>query len=212
MPATLVLEETGLEIEGVIDSVDNTVDPATGTIQVRGVFPNPDASWSFPGSSSGSGSARRAARGRAAGRGDRPRHRPRRPLPADRRRRATSSRKRYVDPGPLEDGHDAGDPRGARAGERYIIEGLQRARPGMPVTRPGARRDRQRRREALAHVQPLLHLPPDLRVGDLDRHRAGGGPLDPAAAGREHARHHAAVGRRSPRATRAPAPRWWPRA
>ena len=40
IPATLVLQETGLEIEGKLDSVENTVDPATGTIQMRAVFPN----------------------------------------------------------------------------------------------------------------------------------------------------------------------------
>jgi len=46
--ATLLLEETGLEIEGIVDSLENTVDAATGTIRVRGVFPNPDAKI-FPG-------------------------------------------------------------------------------------------------------------------------------------------------------------------
>ncbi len=48
LPATLVLKETGLEIEGKVDAVDNTVDPATGTIQLRAVFPNSEAKV-FPG-------------------------------------------------------------------------------------------------------------------------------------------------------------------
>ena len=48
MPATLLLEETGLEVEGVIDSLENTVDAATGTIRIRGVFDNADAKI-FPG-------------------------------------------------------------------------------------------------------------------------------------------------------------------
>ena len=34
--------ETGFPHKGVIDFIDNTVDPDTGTIQVRGVFQNPD--------------------------------------------------------------------------------------------------------------------------------------------------------------------------
>ena len=41
--ASIQLEnETDFPHKGVIDFVDNTVDAATGTIQVRGVFPNPD--------------------------------------------------------------------------------------------------------------------------------------------------------------------------
>ena len=34
--------ETTFPHEGVIDFVDNRVDPNTGTIRARGVFPNPD--------------------------------------------------------------------------------------------------------------------------------------------------------------------------
>ncbi len=34
--------ETGFPHKGVVDFVDNSVDSATGTVQVRGVFPNPD--------------------------------------------------------------------------------------------------------------------------------------------------------------------------
>ena len=48
LPATLILSETGHEVEGRIDSIDNTVDPETGTILLRGVFPNPEALL-FPG-------------------------------------------------------------------------------------------------------------------------------------------------------------------
>ena len=46
--ATLLLDETGLEIEGQLDSLENTVDTGTGTIRVRGIFPNSDARV-FPG-------------------------------------------------------------------------------------------------------------------------------------------------------------------
>jgi RND family efflux transporter MFP subunit len=34
--------ETGFPHKGYVDFIDNTVDPSTGTIQVRGVFQNPD--------------------------------------------------------------------------------------------------------------------------------------------------------------------------
>ena len=43
IPAFLQLEnETTFPHEGVIDFVDNRVDPGTGTLRARGVFPNPD--------------------------------------------------------------------------------------------------------------------------------------------------------------------------
>ena len=42
IPVYLQLEgETGFPHEGVIDFVNNTFDPSTGTLQVRGLFPNP---------------------------------------------------------------------------------------------------------------------------------------------------------------------------
>ncbi len=37
-----LVNETGFPHRGTIDFYDNSVDPSTGTIQVRGVFPNPD--------------------------------------------------------------------------------------------------------------------------------------------------------------------------
>ena len=40
--------ETGFPHEGVIDFVDNRMDPSTGTIQARGVFPNTQG-WLIPG-------------------------------------------------------------------------------------------------------------------------------------------------------------------
>ena len=43
IPCSIQLEgETGFPHKGVIDFVDNSVDPNTGTIQMRGVFQNPD--------------------------------------------------------------------------------------------------------------------------------------------------------------------------
>jgi len=45
IPCLLQLSnETGFPHRGVIDFVDNRLDPATGTIRARGVFPNPDGS------------------------------------------------------------------------------------------------------------------------------------------------------------------------
>jgi RND family efflux transporter MFP subunit len=43
IPCSVQLEnETGFPHKGYVDFIDNTVDPNTGTIQVRGVFQNPD--------------------------------------------------------------------------------------------------------------------------------------------------------------------------
>ena len=43
IPAFMALaNETDFPHEGVVDFVDNKVDPGTGTIRCRGVFPNPD--------------------------------------------------------------------------------------------------------------------------------------------------------------------------
>ena len=43
IPVFMALEnETGFPHEGVVDFVDNKLDPGTGTLRARGVFPNPD--------------------------------------------------------------------------------------------------------------------------------------------------------------------------
>jgi RND family efflux transporter MFP subunit len=47
------------------------------------------------------------------------------------------AQKRYVEPGSLQDGNLRVILNGLEPGERYIIKGLQRARPGMPVTVTG---------------------------------------------------------------------------
>jgi RND family efflux transporter MFP subunit len=132
IPATLLLEETGLEIEGRADSLENTVDPATGTIRIRGVFPNKDAKV-FPGF---------FVRVR---------------LPGDLHENALLVEetalgtdlggrylmivgdgdiveRRYIEPGQLQDDNTRLILEGLEPGERYITQGLQRARPGMPVT------------------------------------------------------------------------------
>jgi RND family efflux transporter MFP subunit len=131
IPATLVLKETGLEIEGRVDSVDNTVDPATGTIQVRAVFPNSDAKV-FPGFFvhvrlpgkllENAVLVEETALGTDLGGryvmvvGD-----------------DNIVERRYIEPGPLQEDKTRVVLEGLEPGERYITVGLQRARPGMPV-------------------------------------------------------------------------------
>jgi RND family efflux transporter MFP subunit len=131
MPATLLLDETGLEIAGQIDSLENTVDTGTGTIRVRGVFPNPDARI-FPGffvrvrlpgeffedallvEETALGTDLGGRYLMVVGDGD-------------------IVERRYVEPGQLQDDNTRLILSGLEAGERYIVNGLQRARPGMPV-------------------------------------------------------------------------------
>jgi RND family efflux transporter MFP subunit len=132
IPATLVLNETGLEIEGKVDSVENTVDPATGTIQMRAIFPNSDAKI-FPGFFirvrlpgellENALLVEETALGTDLGGrylmivgGD------------------NVVERRYIEPGPLQKDKTRVILSGVESGERYITVGLQRARPGMPVT------------------------------------------------------------------------------
>jgi RND family efflux transporter MFP subunit len=132
IPATLLLEETGLEIEGRIDSLENTVDTGTGTIRIRGVFPNPDAKI-FPGF---------FVRVRLPG--ELLEH----ALLVDESALGTDLggrfllivgddnvvERRYIEPGPLQADKTRVILSGLEPGERFIVDGLQRARPGMPVT------------------------------------------------------------------------------
>lgn len=131
-PITLVLKETGYEVEGMLDAIDNTVDPATGTIQVRGIFPNPEALL-FPGffvhvrvpgeTIENAVLVEESALGTDLGGrylmivGD-----------------DNVVEKRYVAPGPLEEDMMRVILEGLSPGETYVSDGLQRARPGMPVT------------------------------------------------------------------------------
>jgi len=132
VPITLVLKETGYEVEGKVDAIDNTVDPATGTIQIRGIFPNPDAIL-FPGffvhvrvpgetienailvEETALGTDLGGRFLMIVGEGD-------------------IIEKRYIEPGPLEEDMMRVILDGLAPGERYVSVGLQRARPGLPVT------------------------------------------------------------------------------
>ena len=123
--------EAGWPHEGTLDYIDNTVDPGTGTIQVRGLFPNPTGKL-FPGL---------FVRLRVPG-----------PVQTDallvaERAIGTDLGGRYVlvvgegdvvELRHVDVGAAEGDLRvvtaGLRAGERYVANGVQRARPGLPVT------------------------------------------------------------------------------
>ncbi len=131
IPITLVLKETGYEVEGRIDAIDNTVDPATGTMQVRGIFPNKNAKVlpgffvhvRVPGDTLENALlVEETAIGTDLGGrylmviGD-----------------GNVVEKRYVEPGPLEGDMLRVILQGLSPGESYVSKGLQRARPGMPV-------------------------------------------------------------------------------
>jgi RND family efflux transporter MFP subunit len=132
VPATLLLDETGHEIEGQLDSLENTVDTGTGTIRIRGIFPNGDAKV-FPGffvrvrlpgevyedallvEETALGTDLGGRYLMIVGDGD-------------------IVERRYIEPGQLQDDNTRLILSGLEPGERYITRGLQRARPGMPVT------------------------------------------------------------------------------
>ncbi len=132
MPATLLLEETGLEIDGKVDSLENTVDAATGTIRMRAVFPNSENKI-FPGF---------FVRVRLPGEFLKD------ALLVEESALGTDLggrylmivgddnivERRYIEPGPLQADKTRVILEGLQPGERYITSGLQRARPGMPVT------------------------------------------------------------------------------
>jgi RND family efflux transporter MFP subunit len=113
-----------------MDFVDNRVDPNTGTLRARGVFPNPDHSLS-PGF---------FARLRIPGSGKYPALLlPDRALGADQAQKfvyVVSTEKkvefRPVTVGPIVEGLRV-IKSGLKAGEQVIVEGLLRVRPGLVV-------------------------------------------------------------------------------
>lgn len=123
--------ENGWPHEGRIDYIDNTVDPNTGTIQVRGVFPNSNRIL-FPGL---------FVRVRV------PRGLQENAVLVSERAIGTDLGGKYllivgendvvelrhVELGVQEEGMRV-ILSGITPGERYIVNGLQRARPGLPVT------------------------------------------------------------------------------
>jgi RND family efflux transporter MFP subunit len=132
--ATLVLRETDHEIVGRIDSMDNAVDTSTGTIMLRAVFPNPDARI-FPGFFVGVRIAGEVLKDAVV---------------VEERAIGTDLggkylyvvgegnvvEQRYVEIGPENEDGTIVILEGIKPNERYVVEGLLRARPGLPVT-PG---------------------------------------------------------------------------
>lgn len=122
--------ETGFPHEGVIDFVDNRLDPRTGTMRARGVFPNPEG-WLVPGL---------FARMRVPGRGPY-----RAILVPDAAVSRDQNQKRLLVVGPddvveartVELGALFGNLRAVESGitadDRVIINGLLHARPGARV-------------------------------------------------------------------------------
>jgi RND family efflux transporter MFP subunit len=123
--------ETGFSHAGRMDYIDNTVDAATGTIQVRGVLPNEEGRL-FPGlfvrirvpakSQPGSILVEERAIGTDLGG----------------KYVLVVNDKNIVEQQPVEigalvEGGMRVITEGLSPGERYIVNGLQRARPGLPV-------------------------------------------------------------------------------
>jgi len=116
--------------KGKLDYVDNTLDPTTGTIRVRGVFPN-DSNMLFPGL---------FARIRL------PDNKPNDAVLVDERAIGSDLAGKYVlvvndqdivEQRPIEMGWLVDGMRVVKSGlkgdERYVVNGLQHARPGLPV-------------------------------------------------------------------------------
>jgi RND family efflux transporter MFP subunit len=129
---TVTLDQIDRVFEGVIDYLDPAADPDTGTMQVRAVLPNSDARL-LPGF---------FVRIRVPGK----------QLPGALLVPETAlstdlggrylmlvdgeglAQKQYIEPGQLEEDNMRVILEGIEPGERFISKGLQRARPGMPVT------------------------------------------------------------------------------
>ena len=160
------LVDDGFPHEGVIDFLSNTVDASTGTIEVRGRLPN-ERGLLFPGLFVRVRIPLGHDRRRHPDRRDGPGHRSGWALCLRRRRRQhgrAALRRARTDRGRR---HGTGL-EGLELSETYIVEGVLRARPGMPVIQLRAVGCE------IAHgrIQQVLHLPAHLRDGDRDRHRA----------------------------------------
>lgn len=123
-------DEEGYPHKGRIDFIDNRVDPNTGTMRVRGIFPNPDLALT-PGL---------FARVRVPGSEMlKALLVPEEAISSDQDRKLVyvvdeknAVDRRFVQLGPQEEGHRI-IREGLSADERIIISGIQRVRPGVPV-------------------------------------------------------------------------------
>jgi RND family efflux transporter MFP subunit len=122
--------EEGYPHEGILDYIDNTVDEATGTLEVRGVVPN-DEKLLFPGAfvrvrlSAGVRENAVLVSERALGTDVGGKYVL--VVVAD-----NIVEQRPIEIGALIDGMRVVE-EGLTGDERYIVNGLQRARPGLPV-------------------------------------------------------------------------------
>ncbi len=143
-------DEEGFSHEGLIDYIDNTVNPTTGTLQTRAVIPNPDLLL-FPGI---------FVRARLLGGTI--------PNAILVEERAIGSdiggkyvyvigeenivEQRYIEVGFKQEDGTITVTQGLEGDETYIVEGLLRARPGLPVT-PMTREQLEAERAAQATEQ-----------------------------------------------------------
>jgi len=125
--------ETGFPHEGRLEFVDNRVDPASGSVRLRALVPNPDGLLT-PGLYARVQMSTDAAGGAPSA------------LVAERAIGTDQSRKfvfvlndkNQADYRPIQLGSRQGDLRvvtsGLKAGERVVVDGLQRVRPGAPLS------------------------------------------------------------------------------
>jgi RND family efflux transporter MFP subunit len=131
-PAFVTVDGVDRVFEGHLDYIDPAADPDTGTLQVRAILPNPEGKL-LPGFFVRIRLPGETLEGALLV--------PETALSTDLGGRYLLLvddegivQKRYVEPGQLEEDQMRVVTEGLEAGERFITEGLQRARPGMPVT------------------------------------------------------------------------------
>ena len=124
-------DEDGCPHKGIIDYVDNRVDPETGTINIRGIVPNPDGvilPGMFVRVSAPDGISNNAllVQDEALG------------TDFNGKFLLVVGENNIVEQRPVITGEQVGEMRiitqGISKGEKYVVSGLQSARPGMPVT------------------------------------------------------------------------------
>ena len=144
--------------EGVLDYLENQIDPATGTAMIRGVFPNPDGVL-YPGLfvliriPKESMPDTVLVEEQAIGTNLKGKY----VYVVD---KDNMARQRSIELGALIDGMRVVR-EGLSADESYIISGLQRARPGLPVTPQPAK-------PAETPVPPKSDLPDDQQTPEQD--------------------------------------------
>ena len=197
-----------LPAQGKLDFAAIALTSGTGTLQLRGIFPNADYTL-LPGL---------FARIRAP-LGERPQH----PLVPDSvigRDQAgayvlTVGADDVVQRTGITLGQTVGTLRVAESGltadDRVIVDGLQRAVPGAKVTpkrglEPATAGEAREAGGVAAHVLEILHRPADLRRRGRHRHRAAGRRGDAPAADRAIPEHHATDDLRHHQLSRAPVP------